>query len=463
VLNQPNDKGLIDVEMADVPAQQQQLTFIERNNFSCLIYGLIAFAILLVTGCIVYSNTLGAPFVFDDIRSINDNIYIRMTAFTPEQIARIGNSPLSRPVANFSFALNYYFHQYHPAGYHIVNILIHVTVAFLVFLIAFQTLCLCKTESIFKTSLLAGLIWLAHPLHTQSVTYVVQRMSSLAAMFYLLALFCYVKARMIRKDSRGASIKKVVLFSTVILAGVLGVGSKPIVITLPVLLFLYEWLFLKRLDSLWLRTSFRRLMILVAVLLLFSFFYLDVGLYDAIQATYDAQNFSMGTRLLTELQIIIYYSSLLVFPHPSRLNLDYDYPLSQSLLAPPATIFSLMAILSLLLIAFYLAKRHRLVVFTIFWFLTTLIVESSFIGLAPLFEHRTYLPSVFPVIVIITLFSQVAISRSIKTSLLIVLFCIGALWTYQRNAVWTDAIYLWENCVQKSPLKARPQIGRAHV
>ena len=74
----------------------------------------------------IYSNTLGGPFILDDKRNIQDNSHIRLTRLTLEGIIRAGfESPSSnRPVANISFALNYYFHRYNVVGYHLVNILI---------------------------------------------------------------------------------------------------------------------------------------------------------------------------------------------------------------------------------------------------------------------------------------------------------------------------------------------------
>ena len=99
------------------------LDFIRRRR-SAEIYTLIFILLgILVFG--IYSQTIEAPFVFDDSRRIEENRHIRLTELSPKDIVKAGfKSSKTRPVAFITFALNYYFGQYDPAGYHIVNIFI---------------------------------------------------------------------------------------------------------------------------------------------------------------------------------------------------------------------------------------------------------------------------------------------------------------------------------------------------
>lgn len=417
---------------------------------------LLTFFLIAALGIIIYAHTLHAPFVFDDEPNIVLNRHIRMTEITADQVLRVQNSPSERPFANLSFALNYFFHQYQPAGYRVVNILVHIINALLVFFITLQTMRLCRGRTIFPAALLASLVWLVHPLHIQSVTYIVQRMNSLAALFYLLALFCYVKARSIPAGIPYSSLKKGLLFLTVVLSGGLGLASKPTAATLPIILFLYEWFFFQDLKVEWLRKNLARIILPGMAFLAIVFLYLGTDPMNAVLATYEKQEFSMGQRLLTEPLVMLYYLSLLIFPHPSRLHLDYSFPLSRSLLIPPITVLGLITLLVLLTMTIRLARTHRLAAFAILWFLITQVIESSFVGLALVFEHRTYLPSVFLAIAAVDLLLiHLKNQYGLITVLAIIILVFGC-WTYQRNYTWQNEITFWQDGVNKSPLNTRP-------
>jgi tetratricopeptide (TPR) repeat protein len=154
--------------------------------------------------------------------------------------------------------------------------------------------------------------------------------------------------------------------------------------------------------------------------------------------------------------VVIYYISLLILPHPSRLNLDYDFSLSYSLVNPVTTLFAIAALAGLIGLTVYLAKKERILSFCILWFLGNLVIESSVIGLAIIFEHRLYLPSMF-----FCLMAVLLIYRYIKPKWMsVLLFCMitffCSVWTYERNIVWSSSYKLWADCVEKSPEKARP-------
>ena len=162
-------------------------------------YHLVGVFVISLLCIISYSNTLDSPFVFDDPRHINENAHIRLTNLDLTKLYDAGfKSPLSnRPVANVSFALNYYFGEYDPTGYHIVNIMVHLVSGILVYflaLIVFKQLSDIRLRqatqsvdssipqslnpSITLMSLFTALIFIAHPLQTQSVTYIVWEATS---------------------------------------------------------------------------------------------------------------------------------------------------------------------------------------------------------------------------------------------------------------------------------------------
>jgi tetratricopeptide (TPR) repeat protein len=173
-------------------------------------------------------------------------------------------------------------------------------------------------------------------------------------------------------------------------------------------------------------------------------------------AGYKIRNFTPTQRILTELRVVIFYISLFLWPHPSRLNLDHDFGLSSSLTDPITTLFSMLAIAVLMALAVITARNQRLISFCILWFLGNLVIESSIFGLEIIFEHRLYLPTMMCSLIIVLFVYRWAKLTWMKTVILCTLAIVGAVWTYERNEVWRDRITIWQDCVNKSPQKARP-------
>lgn len=419
---------------------------------------------LFSAGCVffIYSNTFQAPFVFDDIRNIQENTYIRLTDISIAGLCDAAlKSPCSnRPVANVSFALNYYFHQYNLSGYHFVNTIIHVLTGVFLFFLVRLTLSVAQKQPSSRLlseksnpdhlAFFATLLWLVHPLHTQSVTYVVQRMTSMAGMFYVLSLLCYAQGRVLCGARRWA------LYAGSLLSGLLAFGSKEISATLPVFIFLYEWYFFQNLDSAWLRKKLPLILAPALVIATLAFFYLGFDPLERILRGYAGREFTLPQRVMTEFRVVFLYLGLIFFPHPGRLNLDHDVSLSLSLIDPPATLLSLLVILGLLGYAVYTAKRDALVSFAILWFFGNLVIESSVIGLELVFEHRTYLPSMLVVVAAVAAVRRHVRMRWASVGLLCAAVALSAVWTCQRNEVWTDNLTLWQDAARKSPQKARP-------
>jgi tetratricopeptide (TPR) repeat protein len=294
-------------------------------------------------------------------------------------------------------------------------------------------------------------IWLVHPLQTQSVVYVVQRMNSLAAMFYLLSMLLYVRFRL----NRGGYGNRWVICGCV-LSGLLAIGSKQISATLPIFILLYEWFFFQKLEFKWSRRHIFFLSGLVTLVILISFFYLGQNPIDRILSAYSYRDFTLTQRILTQFRVVVFYIGLLLWPQPSRLNLDHDFTLSYSLMNPVTTLISMMIIICLGGLAILIARKDPLVSFGIFWFFGNLVIESSVIGLELVFEHRNYLPSMFLILAMVSL-----VLRLVKPAWLasVILCLIGALlivWTFERNKVWGDELSLYRDSAEKSPAKARP-------
>ncbi len=418
---------------------------------------IVAAAALLVVFC--YKGSLTGPFVFDDEHNIIKNRFIRVTDLDPTGLFDAAfKSPLpTRPIANISFALNYYLNGTNVVGYRFVNVLIHIINGFLVFGLARVTL---RTPALADeekkagmVAALAALVWMVHPLHTQSVGYIVQRMTSLATCFYLLAMLCYVHARRLPKDNR----RRIALLGCSGFSGLLALGSKEIAATLPAFVCLYEWYFFQKLDRKWIRRNRPGLIGVCILSAAIGLAYLGgVDSLSRISAPYSDGDFSPGQRLLTQTRVVCVYISLFFWPAPSRLNLDHDFPLSFSLLDPATTLPALLTLTGILVIAVLMARRDPLSSYAILWFLGNLVIESSFIRLETIFEHRTYLPSVMPVVALAAGLFRPLKRKWAATAVLAALALLWAGWTWQRSQIWGDAVALWQDCVDKSPAKARP-------
>ncbi|UCF94314.1 MAG: tetratricopeptide repeat protein, partial [Desulfobacterales bacterium] len=272
-----------------------------------------------------------------------------------------------------------------------------------------------------------------------------------ATLFFIFSLWLYVNSRLAIKKE-----KKHALAAGCILAALLSLGTKEIAATLPFFIFLYEWYFFQDLSRDWLKRYRLGFAGLTALTVLAALIYLGHDPLGRLLAGYNYHDFTVIQRLLTEFRVVVFYLSLLVWPHPSRLNLDHDFALSRSLVDPLSTLLSIGAVAGLVGLAIYTARRQRLLSYTILWFLGNLVIESSIIGLEIIFEHRTYLPSMLAVMMAVTVIYNQIKPPWIATAILCGVAVVGSFWTYERNRVWVDAVTLWQDCAAKSPRKARP-------
>ena len=406
------------------------------------------FLVLLIF--LIYFPSLKVPFIFDDLRTIQDNHAVQMNSFDKDSILQATDN--NRPVAMVSFALNYYFHKNTLTGFHLVNIVIHIINAFLLFFLLASILPQHKYPLI--TIMTASVVWAVHPVQTQTVTYIVQRMTGLATMFYLGAMLLYIKGR----TSQQVRVRNM-LWCGCLIAGLLGIGSKEIAVTLPFFIFLYEWYFFQNLKVNWFQKQLKFIAAAMTMIVI-TFVILYGSPLEYIAKTYQDFDFdfNLSQRLMTEFRVVIYYLTLLVFPHPARLNLDYDFTVSQGLLTPWTTIFSMLALILIFLFGLSCARKTKILSFAIVWFLGNLVLESSFIGLDLIFEHRLYLPSMLIIPVVFVLLSaRIPAKAFISISLTIII--IFSCWTWQRNLVWQTSLSLWQDCTAKSKGNARPYIN----
>jgi len=430
------------------------------------------FPLILCLGIIVlivYSNTLHAPFLFDDRPYILDDPAIRMTELSWESIktAAFESVPKRRYLSNISFALNHYAGAYNEIGYHLVNLVIHILNGVLLFFLVNTTLSRLNLKpgskaleqiSPVTVAFAASLLWLVFPVNTGAVTYIVQRMASLAALFYILSIWLYVLGR-ISQQNGSHHLKSIAFFSGCGVAGICAVLTKQNTATLPLMILLYEWFFFQDLKISFSKSRILWAMAAAAVFVAVAYHYTDGNPLQRIMNSYAVRDFTLPERVMTEWRVIIYYISLFFWPSPGRLNLDHGFPLSSTPAEPVTTLLSMIALVATAVLAIYSTRRHRLISFCILWYLINLVIESSVIGLEIIYEHRTYLPFMmfFPVFVLIILkFIQ---KPRVPLALLSAIVMLFSIWTWQRNAIWENPISFWQDNLSKSPQNPRPHLN----
>jgi tetratricopeptide (TPR) repeat protein len=438
--------------------------------------GALAVGAIVLLGLLSYANALGGRFVFDDVAHIRNNAVIRdLSNFLPGRFAGVPN----RYLAYLTFALNYRLGGVAPIGYHLVNVLVHVANALLVYALVRVTFRAPRLRasslapSSWAIAFVAAALFATHPLESQAVAYVVQRFTSLATTFYLGAVVLYATWRLgegARPRGRGLLLGAAAVVSTVA-----AMKTKEIAFTLPLAVALWDAAFL---EGSW-RPRLVRLAPFLAtlpVIPLASLSFLGGGGGLAARLAASTRIDSPLSRLdyaTTQLVVVVKYLGLLVWP--SGQNLDHDVPVARSLLEPRvAASAALLAALAGLAVWLWrrtarpgapgtLDASARLVAFGIGWFFLTLLVESSFIPIADLmYEHRAYLPSVGLLVGIATAVAGLAqwISRADParaTAIAGVLLAVPlGVTTLARNPVWANDISLWSDAAIKSPGKVRP-------
>jgi len=427
---------------------------------------------LTVLAILLYGHTLHSPWQLDDYKNIVQNPKIHMNRIDLSSIKNSfygtpsSSERLDRPIAYFSFALNWWLDKSNVKGYHIVNITIHLLTSFLLFctiLLLFQTPN-GKTngqDDVYSVALLSATLWMIHPIQIQAVTYIVQRMAELAAFFSIIGIYCYVKARLTKE-----TLQKTVCYGGCGIAFILGIGSKSNAFLLPFSLILIEFTFFQDLG----RKRTQKLAILLfsgcivliatAGVLLFM-----NGRVSSIVDAYAIRPFAIWERLMTQPRVLLFYLSQIFYPVASRFSVVHDVIPSTSLITPWTTLPCILAILGAVCFAIRGLTRLPILSFAILFFLGNHLIESSIIPLEMVFEHRNYLPSLFlflPVSLAIVKCFEFYRSNQKTTmfwfmwsSVCVVLMGIG-LSTYLRNTQWQSIPTLWKDAMKKAPQSARP-------
>ena len=412
------------------------------------------FLLILLFGIAAYSNTLTGAFQFDDVPNIQENHSLQ-----PLDLEKLWVYQPLRFIANFSFAFNICLTGFATWSFHVVNLVIHILASLVVFDL---------TRSILSTpamknsvppaqqnlfALVAALLFIAHPVQTEAVTYIVQRATSMATLFYLTALWLYLKTRL--GDTRHYRLALCLTAAAMF--------TKEISFTLPFAILLSELFFFPPSAEDTLRKKLIRWIPFAAFLVIIPSIFLMTGyLLERVGGSLNilpsvAGNIPRWNYFLTQFRVERTYLRLLFFP--VNQCLDYDYGLSSGWRDPDTwAAFSLLLSVFVLSCAFF--KKNRLLTFGVLWFFLTLSVESSVIPIPDvIYEHRLYLP-MFGFALFLTSLLWTLL-RSVKwfTAISLAIAVVFSGMTYVRNEVWKTITSLAQDTVRKNPHKGISYAG----
>ncbi len=421
---------------------------------------------IMLLAALAYSNTLFSPLMLDDNHSFVSNSNIYINDFSIDSLKRLKDTPfgMKRFMPMLSFALNHKLSRGRIADYHLTNIAIHLLTgtAFFLFVLRLATLKGARPGFLPPQlmALIAAGLWLLNPVQTNAVTYLVQRMASMAAMFYVASLAFYLYGRTTRHGKRATAC-----FIMSAFCAVAAFMSKENSATLPVAMIMTEVFFVSPGLTARLISKVRPwqwgMAAVVALLMLPP----ATAIVGRIANSYALRPFTMTERLLTESRVVLWYLSLLLAPFRYRLSLEHDFPVSHGLLSPPATMLSIATLAAIATFAWHKRKEMPMLSFAIFWYFLNLIIESTIIPLELVFEHRLYLPSMGVFLAIAAMFDHAGASlgrhnapTEIKSAVFLLavsLISASSVLTTLRNNDWRDQITISRDCAKKAPDKPR--------
>lgn len=421
-------------------------------------HALLPWAALIAVGLLSYANSFSGEFVFDDTK-LTDDYSIRRV--WPPWYSMFSETNLPRPVVGLSLAVNYAISGLDLWSYHAFNLSVHLLAAATLYSVVRRTLLTEPLRARFgdrvtPVALSVALLWLVHPVQTQSVTYIIQRAEAMGGLFFLLTLYCVIRGAGSEASSRW--------YGAAIAACALGMASKPVMATAPIIVFIYCSTFLtgsarRELNLRWpLYAGLASTWVILAATLYFSRNTME-------SAGFGLAGITVWGYLRSQPAVIVHYLWLAAWP--TSLCLDYGWPVAKTTgeVLPYALLVAGLGFATL----FALFRRAPLGFLGV-WFFLILAPTSSFMPIADLaVEHRMYLPlaavCTLAVVGAYRLTSWLLARLSSEQSRrLIRLACVGSAvvavaWlgslTVRRNADYHDRVLMWRDVVAKRPENPR--------
>lgn len=441
----------------------------ERQWHIAGIFGCVAIA---CSAALAYHNSISGPFIFDDVSSVVDNSTIRklwplqQVLVPPSQ----GTTVSGRPFLNLSFALNYAVGGLDVRGYHIVNIVIHILAGMTLFGILRRMLKAnlpkraterpaSEDYRVFLVSLTSALVWITHPLQTESVTYIAQRAESLMGLFYLLTLYCFMRGAGFgdptqvqgRSSASGDGHEIRLLgrklnfwYATAVGVCALGMATKEVMATAPLVILLFDRTYLSK----GFREALRQRWIVYVGL---ASTWIELAYLVATGGSRGGTaGFGAGLKWtdygLQQIEVVFQYLRLSFWPKP--LVFDYGHNLHVSF---PAIQIAAIFLLALAVATGLGLWRRTSMGFWGAWFIIILAPSSSVVPVATeiMAEHRMYL-SLAAVVVLTVIFVERFLRDLSWVPFAAIVVALGFT-TYRRNNAYRSRLTLWGDTVEKAP------------
>ena len=436
-------------------------------------YGRYLFVVisLFLLLLIIYGNSFHGEWHFDDEGNIVNNINVHLKSLSWTDIKNTFNfsGNMVRPFSYLSFALNYYFGGLDVFGYHLVNLAIHYISAIFLFLFIYNALKLPILQKRYKkyaysAAIMSTFLWAVNPVQVLAVSYIVQRMASMAGMFYIISMYFYLKGR--TSDSLKGGM---FFFILCCVSAALAFGTKENAAMLPVVLFLFDLFLIQGVSREAIKKNAKVVIIPFLILFGLGVFYTD---FSSLLDGYGNRPFTLVERLLTEPRVILLYISLLLYPVDFRLMLIHDIQISHTLFTPWTTLPAILLILLIVGYALYICRGRPLISFCILFFSLNHLMEGSIFPLELAYEHRNYIPSMLffvPVAVLmLNLLDYLSYRKSIQLAVafgITFLFVVQGHGVYLRNETLRSDFTLWSDNVKKAPnlSRAHVNLGKAYI
>ena len=425
-----------------------------------------------------YAPSLHYPFQFDDIANITKRFYIRFDMPFTRWISS------TRWVGESLNMLNFKLGRFDPFFYRMFNLIIHIAVGLVIYFLI-KTLCRCWNnkpffyENAHLIAFASSLLFLLHPVQTQTVSYVIQaRLEGLASFFVLLTVLVFVSAFLATKQ-----LTKIGLFLLGCVLLFLSSGTKEIAIVIPFLLILVDWFFVSQEQWAKFKTHFFAYAIFFCVFAAAAYFYLGWAMVKNILTFKPTTMCNRGSVLtpnpfdlitpfkffISEFRVLLHY--LVMFVWPFGISVEYDWKLATSFFDGDV-IFSLFVLLMILGSAIYWAvhRIYSFLAFGLFWFFIAMAPRTTIIPAPELVcDYKTYLASVGVIFILGTALCWLFVTAvnvvksapsflrkpATQSLILAVLFLPVGFAMMTRNKVWSSCVVFWEDNVKKAPNKAR--------
>ena len=415
---------------------------------------LLAFLALCLLTVTIYTPGLSGDYMFDDMQNLLQNNRMAVKTLDVEALQAAsfssGAGKLRRPVSMFSFALNRYFFGIDPYSYKLTNLAIHLLTGLMLLLLGqlilrnlqqHSRVPISATAASWLPVLVAG-IWLVHPLNLTGVLYIVQRMTSLSALFTVMGLCCYVlgRQRMLEQRSGWPWV-----ITGLLVFGSLAILSKENGVLLPVYMGVIELALFRfanregHIDK-----PVAGFFVLLLVFPAVAVLVLLAVQPDTLLRGYTGRDFNLTERVLTETRILVFYLQQIIAPSINKLGLYHDdIQLSSSLLKPITTLYATVTLASLLAAALLLVKKLPLFSLGVLWFFAGHSLESTILPLELAHEHRNYLADYGIILALAGLLARLPGQRPgiwIKTATPALFICLLAYTTLVRASQWSSNV-----------------------